>query len=666
MKRFLAGVYALVLTAVPLSFGTATAQTLPGPTATMNLLSQSPWNSADRPLEVSFRATNISATPLDDLSVELIVGAPATSRSLYQLSLTEDSAPLVAFPLPQGGTLTPGESRTFRIRQRMDVLASRADNGLYPLKLELRSHDQAVAALRTPMIFLIERPRVPLNLAWTWVLSEPLQFRADGTFLPGTLEADIASGGRLSTIVDALARLENRDVDVVISPLLVEQLQRMSKGYRILGADGIIRTVAAGAGGAADAAVLLRSLREVASHPRTELLASPFPDPSLPALFRAGLAGELPTLVERGGDLLADALGRKPTTDLIRPLDSQLDAATLPRLVSMGVRAVLVDPGFVSALKFQSPPVVRLTAGRSSLAAILPNSELAVLAQDYRADPTLAAHVALGELAAIWLELPGTAGRGAAVLLGEDSGLLPPFFTLFASLVRSSSWLRPVTATGFLSTIAGQPRRQVPPRAYPSFGLIYLNKLLHLRSSLSRFRETVDGSAEVEVRLRGDLLLAQSEAALTDPSLGQSFIDAVSGEIRHTYDRVHIATTVVTLPSQRGLVPLTIANESGQRLRAVLQFVTDRRLQFVGGSSRGVVLDPGTRTLTFSVQAQATGRIPVRVQVLSAGEAPDTIASRTMVIRSTAYNRLALFLTVGAAVFLLGWWGRRFLPRRRS
>ena len=110
-------------------------------------------------------------------------------------------------------------------------------------------------------------------------------------------------------------------------------------------------------------------------------------------------------------------MGRKPTTDLIRPLDSQLDAATLPRLVSMGVRAVLVDPGFVSALKFQSPPVVRLTAGRSSLAAILPNSELAVLAQDYRADPTLAAHVALGELAAIWLELPGTAGRGAAVLL---------------------------------------------------------------------------------------------------------------------------------------------------------------------------------------------------------------------------------------------------------
>src|SRR5207249_12080799 len=77
---------------------------------------------------------------------------------------------LHSFPTRRSSDL---ESRTFRIRQRMDVLASRADNGLYPLKLELRSHDQAVAALRTPMIFLIERPRVPLNLAWTWVLSEP-------------------------------------------------------------------------------------------------------------------------------------------------------------------------------------------------------------------------------------------------------------------------------------------------------------------------------------------------------------------------------------------------------------------------------------------------------------------------------------------------------------
>ena len=45
-------------------------------------------------------------------------------------------------------------------------------------------------------------------------------------------------------------------------------------------------------------------------------------------------------------------------------------------------------------------------------------------------------------------------------------------------------------------------------------------------------------------------------------------------------------------------------------------------------------------------------------------QAGDTIAEATMVIRSTAYNRVALIFTIGAALFLLLWWGRRFLPRR--
>ena len=46
------------------------------------------------------------------------------------------------------------------------------------------------------------------------------------------------------------------------------------------------------------------------------------------------------------------------------------------------------------------------------------------------------------------------------------------------------------------------------------------------------------------------------------------------------------------------------------------------------------------------------------------GEA--TIVQTQIVVRSTAYNRVALLLTIGAALFLAVWWGRRFLPRRTS
>jgi len=36
----------------------------------------------------------------------------------------------------------------------------------------------------------------------------------------------------------------------------------------------------------------------------------------------------------------------------------------------------------------------------------------------------------------------------------------------------------------------------------------------------------------------------------------------------------------------------------------------------------------------------------------------------TLIVRSTAYNRVALLVTLGAAVVLLALWARRFVPRR--
>jgi hypothetical protein len=71
--------------------------------------------------------------------------------------------------------------------------------------------------------------------------------------------------------------------------------------------------------------------------------------------------------------------------------------------------------------------------------------------------------------------------------------------------------------------------------------------------------------------------------------------------------------------------------------------------------------------LLVGVRSLANGRIPIRVRLLTPGRfSPEVIAERGLVVRSTAYNRLALFVTIGAALFLVAWWGRRFLPRRRT
>src|SRR5262249_3694703 len=135
---------------------------------------------------------------------------------------------------------------------------------------------------------------------------------------------------------------------------------------------------------------------------------------------------------------------------------------------------------------------------------------------------------------------------------------------------------------------------------------------------------------------------------------------------RAAYGAIRISTTQVTLTSRSGVLPLTLTNGTGYAVEVTLRFVADRRLEFENGNSYRVLLTGSSRTLTFRVRAETTGRFPITVDLETPAGAtpPDTIAQTVMVVRSTAYNKVALVLTIGAALFLGAWWGRRFLPRK--
>ena len=639
--------------------------------ARLALVSQSPWNGPRRPLRLSFHAVNTSRLPLQDLSIALIILAPARSRSVYELSLASDATSVIfGSSLPQPGSLGAGRGRTFRVSLPLDVLTARGESLIYPLRVELRSRDEPVGVLRTPIIFLIEPPELPLNLAWTWTLSTPLQLGPDGVFLAGPLEQDVAPGGRLEVMGRALAALEGRPVDVAVSPVLLGHLEEMADGYRIRRADGTMREVPAGTGGAVHAAELLSLLRDVARSPGTELTAYPYGDASLSALIRGGLVGEATTLFERGREAVEAGLGVAPSETVYRPRSSRLDRVAAPALSSLGVTTVLVDAGFIpteTGLMFSPPPVVELTADGTVLDAVLPDTGVMTLAGAFPGDPRLAAQAALGELAAIWLEFPGVPARGAAVLFPEASDLDPAFLRIFSSLVRQSPWLGPVQAGRLPSIAPPTERRPVPARDGPSFSPAYLEEVRRARASVAQFATTVPEAGELLERLGDAVVLGLSGQALAEPQRGMSFLEEIGRTIRATYAGVRIDRSLVTLASRTGFIPVTVTNGSGEPLRVRIRLVADRRVSFTQGSSQVVTLPPDTQTFTFPVRAETTGRFPIKVQVrTSAHEASaETIAETQLVVRSTAYNTVALGVTVGAGVFLLGWWVRRFIPGRR-
>lgn len=671
-RRALRAVTAGVLLAASAAAPASAQSTPPAPAVGVRLVSQSVWNGPKRPLSLSVAATNQGSAPLKSLALALTIEAPARSRSVYRLSLrTDATAALLGFAFVEPGELAPGVERTFSIRQDVANLSAFGDSAIYPLRIQLLSNEVPVATLRTPMIYLTERPRVPLGFAWTWVLDEPVQYGPNGVFRPGPIEGDVAPGGRLAATVAALVSAQTA-ADVAVGPVVVDELRRMSAGYRIQDASGQVHTVAASTGGAAQAADVLAALTTLARRSEVELDAVPFGATPVPASLDPRLPAGPRALLDRGAAMVRSVLGPAPSVQVVRPPNSELDAAGAAALSGLGFRIGLVDPGFLSqpslALGLTPPPVARVGTAGAPFSVVLPDPAVAADVAANPADPVAAAHAALGELASIWFEFPGTPGRGAAMLFGEQPAISPAFLKAFAPLVREAPWLAPVTATELVSSVTGATRQPIPRGTEPRFAPRFVGELARAVGQLAQFEQTAPSASSLIGRMRDDLLTAESGTFIADPAAGSAFVRAVPHALRMTYREVRLADPVAfTLTSRRGVLPVTVRNRTGFRLRVALRVVSDRRLAFPSGSKRFVTLGATTQSFTFAVRADTTGRIPIKIQVLTPATAtvPDEITQIQTVVRSTAYNRVALALTIGAAIFLLGWWGRRFLPGHR-
>jgi hypothetical protein len=105
-----------------------------------------------------------------------------------------------------------------------------------------------------------------------------------------------------------------------------------------------------------------------------------------------------------------------------------------------------------------------------------------------------------------------------------------------------------------------------------------------------------------------------------------------------------------------------VTNDGEQTFRVSIALVSSNLRESPG---QEVVLDPGaTRTLTFGVDAKTTGRFVVSIQVIA--PAGRVIGQSSVIVRSTAYSRIALIITIAAGLVLVLLWARRFLPRPKT
>lgn len=644
------------------------------------LLQQTPVASPDRPLSIRVGAFNDSPSAYQDLQLTVAVYSTIGSRSEYDQTLTTGSiSPQAAELRAVRGSLEPGEGRSFKpIELPLDGLGV---NALHPVTVELRADGGVtpLAVLRTSVVFISTVPEVPLNVSLSFVLDQPFRMRPDGVYLDDALERSLAPGGRLATIVGAL-QASQVPVTLAISPLLLEEIQRMASGYRVQEDGGGVRAVAPEDPGAVAAAGMLERIRTVVRQAGTEVVALPYASPSIPALTDAELGTDLRTHMERGREVVTGVLGIEPSTTMFRPPGSALSGPALDVLgVVLGAdgqtEALLVDPEVLEPgveLTLSPPAAAALPTASGQVPAIAPDPILEARTEAVPEDPALAAMWTLGELAALYFEAPSV-DRGAAIVISEDESPSAQFLrTLLRGLTPQPgiSLLRPTSATRVLVAETGpddpplEERRIQQSSRSASVSDDVVEELQLTEEAFARL-ESVQARPDLLDQVRRSVLLAESRYLLGREDLALDFLASGRRTVEAEFAKIQPPDeeSTVTLTSRNGVIPLTIRSETDYpvHVRVALRAA---KLQFLDGASRNVTLQPPGQAFSFPVRAQASGRFEVRVEVQTPTGEP--IAASTIVVRSTAYNRVALVITIGAAVFLALWWGRRFLPRRRG
>jgi len=636
------------------------------------------------PLDYRVTVRNRGQQPVRDLLVRTRLGEPLETRSeLATLLATPGGDPGVQ-PLdefrPAAGEIAPGAARPLE-RRRVDLPPGLGDGhaGLVlPLSVQVQATGQAgpvTARLTTYVVDLPERASQPLRAALLVPVREPTHRNPAGDFIDDKLDGLLAPGGSLDAVVTELTRPGAPAVTMVADAMLVEDATAMVGGWR-LRQGGRRVTVPPGDPRSVHAEQFLQALKKAASgHPPA---AFPYGNADLPALVRVGGGARADGPVGKGRNLLASNLGTAPDESLAWPVDGAVDGALLQALEQTGSDVVVLDPRHLPAPEtgVTQNATVDLGGGPEPQRALVGDAVLSEALTDPRSAsaPVEWAQRILAETAVTWLERPNSSEpRGILLAPPQD---WRPSRAFFRSLVRglgAASWLRLQPVSTLAAEVPqgpaeGERRLATVTATDVAAGLsrTYLNRVERTRDELDSFTRAVgnDFNPPDDSSFERDLLVAES-SDWRPPSArgrGRGYIRAVDQGIKGVYRHIRVITTPVTLTARSGKIPITVANGSAERVTVVLRLTSPK--VDLPAASEPFVLEPGRRTTQLlQVGTRATGTFPIRVDVLTP-DGEHTIAGGDVRLTSTAFNRVALALTGGAAGLLLLWWrrGRRRRP----
>ncbi|HWC39595.1 MAG TPA: hypothetical protein VG476_13745, partial [Acidimicrobiales bacterium] len=627
-----------------------------------SLAQQTAWVSPGQSFQL--RLAISSGVPRTDLAVAVTVYDKLTSRSALSQTLQGRDvgvlhafapAPVSSLPSGGGGDVTvtipvvsspaPAPAPAPATSQSLDLGSCAGGcEGVYPVQVELQdlAGQRSLDRFTTHLVFAAPASS---KLGFTWILPAhaPPAVAPDGR---RNLPSD--QSRQLSELAGSLTRHETVPVTLAPTP---ETMQALADSPRVTDHQS------------------LAGLTAVSADPTQQVLTGPYVAVSPPGLAELGLPDQAAAQLARGVQVLGATLHAQASPHTLatdNPIDQDalaslrteaIDHLVVPdtNLAPSGNKLTLSQPFQLAGTE---PGQLQVAASDSSLASHFTSG----------GDQVLAAHQLLADLAEIYFEQPGSSQPRAVVL---DTPLSWPASSAFLNAALDGLAQSPIVQPLTLSTLYGS----IPPAT--SNGAPLVRQLsgqgteTHVPTGLLRSAQrsllsfaTVVGNDPRLVGGMNDVLLAGQSSDLR-PQDQTRYMSGVQNQIGGQLAKLTLAQDrTITLTARTGRNPITDISQTAYTVHAKLTVASDK-LTFPNGSTQLLNLDRRDNPEYFDVSTRASGAFPLTVSLVSPNGNLVLLNSR-FTVRSTATSAVAIALSVGAGAFLLGWWGRSLIMRRRE
>jgi hypothetical protein len=637
--------------------------------STIVLVRQTPFVTSTKGMSLEVAVS--SQLPVRDLGLEVTLYNQATERGYFDETVhgntadfsVDGQAPLI--PLGTRGLLNRGDA-TLDFPVSAPGLAGRAQRapragallslpcdcaGVYPLQVSLIDTKDSLPLASFITYLVLEPSSVASPLRFSLVIPVGNSVAYSAPHEPAVRPADEAE---LEELASTFGTHPSIGVSLVVSPQFVGALIAES------GKKG---------GKGAQAGLALAALKRLAGMTNVEIEQDTYAPLDVSALSAARLGSELgPQL--RAGERLLRAIGA--VVDRHRYVaTAPVGSLALHALSNEGVRQLLVPSNSVASFppsRWEYPVWAPFIArGDDQVVADASDAGLESHLES-GSDPVLRATQLLSDLALLYFVEQPPGNRGVTLLAPAGWRPSESFLNTLVAGLGTNPVVSPVTLSQFFSQVhPGSGEEPLLVRSLQSAGISRADRLerkqvIGARIRLASVSSLLPAGSYLVTRLEDMVLLG--EAAGLGRTERVAFLHAPLRTLRALAKAITLpAGKTITITSLSAKVPISIYSTAHRPLRVELSLESSD-LSF-RHHDLTLMLRPKNNTREIALTARTVGDFPFQLTVRS--PSGHFLLGRTRVlIRSTAISGVAVALTAGAGAFLVLWWGRSVLKKRRG